>query len=72
MMRRGGLRAICDRVLHVEADVFAPYLKPDRIRALWKDHMEGKFDNAFALWPILTLGIWKAGLAAANNDRSSV
>jgi asparagine synthase (glutamine-hydrolysing) len=34
--------------------------------------MEGKFDNAFALWPILTLGIWKAGLAAANNDRSSV
>jgi asparagine synthase (glutamine-hydrolysing) len=72
MMRRGGLRAICDRVLNVEADVFAPYLKPDRIRALWKDHMEGKFDNAFALWPILTLGIWKAGLAAANNDRSSV
>jgi asparagine synthase (glutamine-hydrolysing) len=67
LMRRGGLQAICDRVLNREADVFAPYLKPDPIRALWKDHLESKADNAFALWPILTLGIWKAGLAAPAN-----
>jgi asparagine synthase (glutamine-hydrolysing) len=66
-MRRGGLQSICDRVLNRDADVFAPYLKPDPIRALWKDHFESKFDNAFALWPILTLGIWKAGLAAPKN-----
>lgn len=64
LMRRGGLQAICDRVLNRDVDVFAPYLKPDPIRALWKDHRESKADNAFALWPILTLGIWKAGLAA--------
>ncbi|SDS09792.1 asparagine synthase (glutamine-hydrolyzing) [Bradyrhizobium canariense] len=67
LMRRGGLQAICDRVLNKDADVFAPYLKPDPIRALWKDHFESRHDNAFALWPILTLGIWKAGLAAPNN-----
>ena len=47
-----------------KADVMAPYLNPDPIRALWKDHRESTADNAFALWPILTLGIWKAGLAA--------
>ena len=67
LMRRGGLQGICDRVLDRDADVFAPYLKPDPIRSLWKDHRESKADNAFALWPILTLGIWKAGLAAPSN-----
>lgn len=67
LMRRGGLQGICDRVLDRDADVFAPYLKPDPIRALWRDHRESKADNAFALWPILTLGIWKAGLAAPRN-----
>ena len=41
-----------------------PYLKPDAIRALWTDHLERRSDNAFALWPILTLGIWLMGLAA--------
>jgi asparagine synthase (glutamine-hydrolysing) len=64
LMRRGGLQGICNRVLDRDADVLAPYLKPDPIRALWKDHRDSKADNAFALWPILTLGIWKAGLAA--------
>jgi asparagine synthase (glutamine-hydrolysing) len=72
LMRRGGLQSICDRVLNRDADVLAPYLKPDPIRALWKDHFESKVDNAFALWPILTLGIWKAGLAVPNPARAGV
>ncbi|MCK1734057.1 asparagine synthase (glutamine-hydrolyzing) [Bradyrhizobium sp. 138] len=62
-LMRSGLRPICDRVLKQEADVFAPFLKPDAIRRLWKDHLERRSDNAFALWPILTLGIWLLGLA---------
>ncbi len=62
-MMRGGLRTICERVLDREADVFAPFLKPDAIRLLWKDHLDRKSDNAFALWPILTTGIWLLGLA---------
>lgn len=67
-MMRNGLQAICNRLFDKDADVFSPYLKPDPIRALWKEHLKGKCDNSFALWPILTLGIWKAGLAAP--DRS--
>jgi asparagine synthase (glutamine-hydrolysing) len=67
LMRRGGLQAICGRVLDKDADIFSPYLKPDPIRALWRDHLEGKRDNAFALWPVLTLGIWKSGLAAPHH-----
>ncbi|WP_262048699.1 asparagine synthase (glutamine-hydrolyzing) [Bradyrhizobium sp. Bra78] len=64
LMRRGGLQAICDRVFNQEPDVFAPYLNPDAIRLLWKDHLDRRSDNAFALWPVLTLGIWLMGLAA--------
>ncbi|MDA9496619.1 asparagine synthase (glutamine-hydrolyzing) [Bradyrhizobium sp. CCBAU 11357] len=64
LMRRGGLQAICDRVFNKEPDVFVPYLKPDAIRMLWNEHLERRSDNAFALWPILTLGIWLTGLAA--------
>ena len=64
LMRRGGLQGICNRVFNREADVFAPYLKPDAIRSLWSDHLARRADNAFALWPILTLGIWLTGLAA--------
>jgi asparagine synthase (glutamine-hydrolysing) len=64
LMRRGGLQAICDRVFNKEPDVFVPYLKPEAIRMLWNDHLERRSDNAFALWPILTLGIWLMGLAA--------
>lgn len=63
LMRRGGLQSICGRVLDREVDVFAPFLKPDAVRRLWNDHLDGKCDNAFALWPVLTLGIWMLGLA---------
>jgi len=60
---RSGLRTICERVLDREADAFAPFLKPDAIRLLWKEHLDRRADNAFALWPILTMGIWLQGLA---------
>ncbi|MGL9616740.1 asparagine synthase (glutamine-hydrolyzing) [Bradyrhizobium sp. U531] len=62
-LMRGGLRTICARVLDRDADVFAPFLKPDAIRLLWKEHLDRRADNAFALWPILTMGIWLLGLA---------
>ncbi|MEW6152351.1 MAG: asparagine synthase (glutamine-hydrolyzing) [Bradyrhizobium sp.] len=62
-LMRSGLHAICDRVLNQEADVFTPFLRPNAIRQLWKDHLDRRNDNAFALWPILTLGIWLLGLA---------
>ncbi|MBH5369953.1 asparagine synthase (glutamine-hydrolyzing) [Bradyrhizobium glycinis] len=71
LMRRGGLRPICVRVLDREADVFAPFLKPDAIRRLWHEHLERRSDHAFALWPILTLGIWLTGLAAPAPRQAS-
>src|SRR5919199_1031892 len=60
---RNELRPLADEVLEREADVLAPYLRPDEIRALWRAHRDREADHAFALWPILTLATWRAGLA---------
>ena len=70
LMRRN-LMPICQQVLDRDADVLAPYLKPDAVRQLWRAHRDREADNAFALWPILTVATWKAGLARPS-DRHAV
>jgi asparagine synthase (glutamine-hydrolysing) len=62
LMRRD-LMSICDQVLDRHADVLAPYLKPEAVRRLWRDHRDEEAENAFALWPILIVATWKAGFA---------
>jgi asparagine synthase (glutamine-hydrolysing) len=62
LMRRD-LLPLCEQVLDRHADVLAPYLRPEVIQGLWRAHRDGTSNNAFALWPILTLATWKAGLA---------
>ena len=71
LMRRG-LRPICEQVLDQDADVLAPHLNPDSVRRLWRAHRDGEADNAFALWPILTVGTWKAGLARPSDRAAPV
>lgn len=60
---RGELASLGDEVLERNADVLAPYLRPDAVRYLWRAHRRRQADHAFALWPMLTIAIWKAGLA---------
>ena len=60
---RRDLSSLAEQVLDRDADVLSPFLKPDVVRELWRAHRDRKADNAFALWPILTVGTWRAGLA---------
>jgi asparagine synthase (glutamine-hydrolysing) len=60
---RRELSAIGDEVLTRNADVLAPYLDADAVRGLWREHRERRANHAFALWPILMLAVWRAGLA---------
>jgi asparagine synthase (glutamine-hydrolysing) len=60
---RRELRPIAEQVLDRDADVLAPYLKPDGLRSLWRAHQNREANHAFALWPVLTLAVWRAGLA---------
>ena len=69
---RGDLAPIADEVLDRNADVLASFLKPDAVRELWRAHRDRIADNAFALWPILTVAIWKAGLARPQKQYADV
>jgi asparagine synthase (glutamine-hydrolysing) len=60
---RNDLQPLADQILDRDADVLTPYLVADGVRALWRAHRDQKANNAYALWPILTLGTWRAGLA---------
>ncbi len=63
-MLRRELAPLGDQLFAREADVLAPYLRPDAIRTLWEAHRDGRANHAFALWPLLVLAVWRAGLAA--------
>lgn len=39
-------------------DVLSPYFNPDAISALWRDHVKGKANHAFVIWPLLILAEW--------------
>ena len=67
---RHDLATLADHVLDRNADVLSPFLKSDNVRALWCAHRDRTADNAFALWPILTLATWKAGLARPQEHYS--
>lgn len=56
---RQDLRALADRLLDADADIFAPYFSPDGVRGLWRDHREGRIDEKYALWTLLTIGVWR-------------
>jgi asparagine synthase (glutamine-hydrolysing) len=60
---RRDLSKLAERMLAEDADVVSPYLKPDAVRQLWREHHAGSADHAYALWPILTLAVWRSGLA---------
>jgi asparagine synthase (glutamine-hydrolysing) len=65
---RRDLHPIADQVLERNADILTPFLKADGVRKLWRDHRDRQADNAFALWPILTVGTWKLGLASPQKQ----
>jgi asparagine synthase (glutamine-hydrolysing) len=60
---RRDLSRLAEHMLAHNADVLAPYLKPEVIRRMWQEHQSGRADHAFALWPILTIAVWRGGLA---------
>ena len=55
---KGGLRGEAERLLDREAGVFAPYLAPDAVRAVWRAHDAGERDGKYVVWTLLTLGTW--------------
>lgn len=59
---RGPLSALGERYLGQGGDLLAPYLRPEGVGKLWREHIEGRANHAYALWPILTFAIWRETL----------
>lgn len=55
---RNGLRVLGDRLLG-RSDVLSPYLSPDGVSSLWREHLEGRANHGYALWTLLTLAVWR-------------
>ncbi len=56
---RRGLRSLGERLLDKEADCLAPFLQPDAVRRLWRDHIDGNSRSSYTLWTLLTLATWR-------------
>lgn len=56
---RSALRPLGDRLLVREADVLSPYLSPDGVANLWREHQESKANHGYLLWTLLSLALWR-------------
>ncbi len=55
---RQELGSLANRFLDREADIFAPYLRPDEVRSLWRSHVAGRSDEKYIVWTLMTLAVW--------------
>lgn len=56
---RNGLRPLGEKLLDKEADCLAPFLQPDAVRRLWREHIDGNSRSSYTLWTFLTLATWR-------------
>jgi asparagine synthase (glutamine-hydrolysing) len=64
----GALRPLADRLCGADADVFAPFLRPDAVRKLWRRHKSRHIDHGYVIWTLLTLGVRRQQLGARLSD----
>lgn len=56
---RRELQGLGDQLLDRDADAFAPALRPDAIRSLWREHLEKQANHGYLLWALLVWGTWR-------------
>lgn len=60
---RRDLAALGRRLLELEPDTLAPYLAPDAVRGLWRQHAAGEANHGYLLWLLLTFAVWRRELS---------
>jgi asparagine synthase (glutamine-hydrolysing) len=61
---RGPLRSWADDLLAEERLRRAGLIDPAPVRALWRQHLEGRSDWGYRLWPVLMFEAWRDGARA--------
>ncbi len=55
---RGPLRPLCEDLLDRRADALYPWLQPEVVRRLWRQHRDRQRRWGYCLWTILTFATW--------------
>ncbi len=61
---KGPLAELANRYFNTEADLFAPYMKPDGVRQLWAQHQSGAVNHNYVLWSLLVFAQWRQQLGS--------
>ncbi|VEB34457.1 asparagine synthase (glutamine-hydrolyzing) [Legionella cherrii] len=56
---RNQLKPIGEEIIMKNADVFAPFINPDKLREVWREHNARAFNHAYSLWALLIFGSWR-------------
>ena len=55
-MLSGVLRSHADAIFVNDVDRMSSYVRPPVVQRLWGEHLSGRHNHAFALWPLLVFG----------------
>ncbi len=58
MLLRGAIRPLAERYLNANADFLEPFLRPDGVRNIWRQHIGGLVDRKYSIWTLLTIAVW--------------
>ena len=56
---RTELKPIGDKIIMQNPDIFSPFLDPDKLRQLWRLHLDKHVNASYLLWAILIFGAWR-------------
>ncbi len=59
---RGPLAPLASQLLDDEVDRLAPHLDPGNVRRMWQSHRDGRANESYALWTLLSLATWREEL----------
>jgi asparagine synthase (glutamine-hydrolysing) len=63
---RNSLRPWAEAAIFGDADPWLPYLRPEAVERLWREHQASRADHAMRLWTIIALGLWRRTLPAGK------
>jgi asparagine synthase (glutamine-hydrolysing) len=65
---RRELQPTAERIFEREADALEPFIDGGEARRIWREHMSGERDHAYALWPVLHFAISRTAARRAVNN----
>jgi hypothetical protein len=69
---RADLRSLAEDCFDKGVDRLTPWLEPNAVRRLWREHRDAIVNHDYTLWPILNLSLWLDESGCRPEDADSV